>query len=84
MAKLLEEVHNVARLKHLNRSAERAYAYYIKQFILFHQKRHSLEMGSAEIRAFLTHAVKALTYEYAASTQESDGGVFVFQHTGVR
>lgn len=51
MPKLLDEVRNVARLKHLSLSTERSYSYYIKQFILFHQKRHPLEMGSEEVQA---------------------------------
>jgi hypothetical protein len=32
-----------------------AYRYHIKQFILFHNKRHPNEMREDEIRACLTH-----------------------------
>jgi hypothetical protein len=46
--KLLDEVRNVARLKHLSRSTEKAYVNYIRRFILFHHKRHPLEMGADE------------------------------------
>jgi hypothetical protein len=44
--KPLDEVRNVARLKHLSRSTERADVNYIRRFILFHHKRHPLEMGA--------------------------------------
>ncbi|MDQ3820346.1 MAG: phage integrase N-terminal SAM-like domain-containing protein [Acidobacteriota bacterium] len=38
--KLLDEVRRAARLKHLSLRTEKAYAYYIRQFTLFHDKRH--------------------------------------------
>jgi integrase-like protein len=38
--KLLDQVTEVARLKHLSIRTEKQYRYYIKQFILFHRKRH--------------------------------------------
>jgi len=53
--KLLDEVRNVARLKHLSLSTEKSYVNYIRRYILFHKKRHPLEMGVMEIRAFLTY-----------------------------
>jgi integron integrase len=81
MAKLLDEVRNVARLKHLSHSTERAYAYYIKQFILFHQKRHPLEMGSAEIGAYLTHL--AVQKRVAASTQNAAFSALLFLYRDV-
>jgi len=65
--KLLEQVREVARLKHLARRTEEAYVARIRQFILFHGKRHPLEMGADEIRAYLSHL--AVHDRVAASTQ---------------
>jgi integron integrase len=65
--KLLEQVRTVARLKHLARRTEEAYVARIRQFILFHGKRHPLDMGSDEIRAYLSHL--AVHDQVAASTQ---------------
>jgi hypothetical protein len=48
--KLLDQVTIVARLKHLSLRTEKAYRQHIKQFILFHNKRHPIEMGETEIR----------------------------------
>lgn len=67
--KLLDDVRHVARLRHLSRSTERAYVNYIRRFILFHQKRHPLEMGADEIRAFLSHL--AVEQRVAALTQNA-------------
>ena len=53
--KLLDQVSAVARLRHLSIRTEMAYRYHIKQFILFHNKRHPTEMREYEIRACLTH-----------------------------
>lgn len=65
--KLLEQVRQTIRLKHMSRRTEESYTYYIKQFILFHNKRHPKEMGAEEIRSFLTHL--AVDGDVAASTQ---------------
>ena len=65
--KLLDRVRAVARLKHLSYRTEKSYVYYIKRYILFHNKRHPVEMGPNEVRQFLTHM--AVEREVAASTQ---------------
>ena len=38
--RLLDRVRNTLRLKHMSLKTEKSYIYYIKQFILFHHKRH--------------------------------------------
>lgn len=65
--KLLDRVRAVARVRHLSLRTEDAYVARIRQFILFHQKRHPLEMGADEIAAYLTHL--AVNDRVAASTQ---------------
>jgi hypothetical protein len=53
--KLLDQVRDLMRLRHLSYKTERAYVGYIRDYILFHKKRHPLEMGVNEIREYLTH-----------------------------
>lgn len=65
--KLLDQVRIVARLKHFSIKTEKAYAHWIKRFILFHNKRHPDEMAEPEIRAFLAHL--AVNLGVSASTQ---------------
>lgn len=65
--KLLEQVSDVIRLKHYSYKTEKSYISWIKRYILFHDKRHPKEMGSAEIEAFSTHL--AVGENVAASTQ---------------
>ena len=53
--KLLDQVRNDIRVKNYARNTEQAYVYWIKIFILFHDKRHPKEMGAGEVQTFLTH-----------------------------
>ena len=79
--KLLDEVRNVARLKHLSRKTEKSYANFIRRFILFHHKRHPLEMGADEIRAFLSFL--AVEQKVAASTQNAAFSALLFLYRDV-
>jgi len=47
--KLLDQVRDVIRLKHYSIRTEKAYVSWIGRYILCHNKRHRLEMGSCEI-----------------------------------
>ena len=51
--KLLDQVHETLRLGHYSRSTEKTYVFWIRRYILFHHKRHPLEMGEREIEEFL-------------------------------
>lgn len=64
---LLTQVRQVLRLKHMSRSTEKSYLYYILDYIYFHNKRHPQEMGVDEIRAYLSHL--AMQKNVAGSTQ---------------
>jgi hypothetical protein len=52
---LMYQVRDAIRLKHYARNTEQAYVYWIKKYILFHNKRHPNEMDTGEVHAFLTH-----------------------------
>lgn len=52
--KLLDQVREVLRLRHYSHATEKTYVFWIRRYILFHQKRHPLEMGEGEIEEFLT------------------------------
>ena len=44
--KLLDQVSDVARFRHLSLRTEEAYRSWIKRFILFHGKRHPLDLDA--------------------------------------
>lgn len=64
---LLKRVREVLRVRHYAQKTEESYLGWIRRFILFHDKRHPLEMGAAEIEGFLTYL--AIEQEVSASTQ---------------
>src|ERR1044071_1359755 len=49
--KLLDNVRNIARLKHFSLRTERSYIDWIRHFILFHNKRHPVHMAEPETRS---------------------------------
>ena len=67
MPKLLDQVRETTRRLHYSIRTEDAYVDWTRRFILFHAKRHPLEMGEPEVVAFLTHL--AVERDVAASTQ---------------
>ena len=55
MSQLLDNLRDQIRTLHYSIRTEDAYVLWAKKFILFHGKRHPLEMGEAEVGAFLSH-----------------------------
>ncbi|MBF0548370.1 MAG: integron integrase [Candidatus Riflebacteria bacterium] len=65
--KLLDQMREAIRLKHFSIRTEEAYVQWAKRFIFFHKLRHPKDMGSEEVRDFLSHL--ASDRKVAASTQ---------------
>src|SRR5687768_2771779 len=80
--KLLEQVRNVARMRHLSLSTERAYAGWIRRYILFHNKKHPKEMAETEIRQFISDL--AVNAKISASTQTVALGALLLALDGMR
>lgn len=79
--RLLDQVRDVMRRKHYSIRTEQTYIQWIRRFILFHGKRHPLQMGPAEVETFLTHlAVKG---QVSASTQNQALNAIVFLYRQV-
>ena len=74
--KLLDLVREAIRRKHYSRRTEEAYIHWIKRYIFFHNKRHPMEMGNAQIEAFLTHL--AIKKQVSASTQNQAFSALLF------
>jgi len=65
--KLLDQLHDQIRLKQYSPRTEKTYVLWVRQYILFHNKRHSKEMGAQEIKQFIAHLVS--DKKVSASTQ---------------
>lgn len=79
--KLLDQVRDQIRIKHYSYRTEQTYVYWIRRYILFHNKRHPAEMGGAELEAFLTHL--AVVDKVAASTQNQALNAVLFLYRQV-
>ena len=80
-SKLLEQIRSAIRVRHYSYRTEQTYILWIKRYILFHNKRHPLEMGEQEITAFLTHL--AVDKHVAASTQNQALSALLFLYKEV-
>jgi integron integrase len=80
-ARLLDQVREVIRFKHYSLRTEQTYIQWIRRFIFFHQKRHPRDMGTAEVRDFLTDL--AVRHRVAASTQNVALNALVFLYQEV-
>jgi integron integrase len=78
---LLGQVRDQLRLKHYSTRTEEIYVQSIKRFILFHKKRHPMEMGVDEIRQYLTYL--AVEGKVSASTQNQHLAALLFLYREV-
>jgi integron integrase len=78
--KILDQVSDAIRLKHYSYRTEQTYKEWIRRYILFHKKRHPIEMGAPEIQSFLSHL--ATEKNVAASTQNQalSAILFLYKH----
>jgi integron integrase len=81
MPKLLEQVRHLIRLRRYSIRTEQAYLHWIKQYILFHNKRHPSELGERELTQFLSHL--AIDRKVAASTQNQALSALLFLYREV-
>ncbi len=69
------------RARHYSRRTEKAYVAWIRRYILFHGKRHPLEMGAPELTRYLSSL--AVEGNVAASTQNQALSALLFLYREV-
>jgi integron integrase len=79
--KLLDLYSEALRNRHYSLRTEQTYISWVRQFILYHNKRHPREMGPAEINDFITNLVNCRTV--AASTQNQAISAIMFLYRNV-
>jgi len=79
--KLLDQVRDAVRVRHLSYRTEQAYVDWIRKFILFHSKRHPNEMDETYVSEFLTYL--AVKKKVAASTQNQALSAILFLYRDV-
>ena len=79
-SQLLEDVRDTLRLRHYSYRTEKSYIYWIRKFILFHQKRHPAEMGKDEIRNYLTFLARKRQVSASTQNQALSALLFLYKH----
>lgn len=80
-SKLIDRLRDHLRTRHHSIRTETAYVDWARRFILFHGKRHLLEMCSPEVEAFLTHL--AVARQVSASTQNQAKAAILYLYKQV-
>lgn len=78
--KLLDQYHDAIQLKQYSPRTSETYIQWVREYILYHNKRHPKEMGVDEINQFITHLV--VERHVAASTQNQaiSAILFLYRH----
>lgn len=79
--KLLDVVRDKIRVKHYSLSTEKTYIHWVKSYILFHDKKHPIEMGKNEIEQYLTNL--AIKNRVSPSTQNQAFSAILFLYREV-
>jgi len=79
--KLLDLVREKIRFKHYSISTEKTYVFWIKHYILFHNKKHPIEMAKIEIEEFLTNL--AIEKKVSSTTQNQAFSAILFLYKEV-
>jgi integron integrase len=77
--RLLDQVRDTIRRKHLSLRTEQTYVHWIKRFILFHGKRHPREMGAVEVTSFLNHLARDRHVASATQNQGLNAILFLYR-----
>ena len=80
-SRFLDEVRIEIRRRQLSYSTEKSYVGWIYRYIIYHDKKHPVEMGSLEIGNFLTYL--AVERQVSASTQNQALNALVFLYKKV-
>jgi hypothetical protein len=79
--RLLDRVRQALRARHCSRRTEESYVAWIWRYIVFHGKRHPIELGAPEVTRFLTWL--AVDGRVAASTQNQALSALLFLYREV-
>lgn len=80
----MERLRHRLRTRRYSPRTEQAYCDWVRRFILYHERRHPLEMGEPEIAAFLTHLASDRGVSAATQNQALQAILFLYRHVLVK
>ena len=78
--KLLDQYRDLIRLKQYSPRTEKTYIEWVRQYILYHNKRHPKEMGMTEINQFITHLVVERKASSSTQNQAISAILFLYRN----
>ena len=78
--KLLDQYSEFLRNRHYSLRTKKTYIGWVRQYILYHKKRHPREMGEAEINDFITHLVNQKTVSASTQNQAISAILFLYRN----
>lgn len=78
--RVMDALRDELRVRHRALSTERSYVAWVKQFILFHRKRHPAGMGREEVQAFLTDLATQRNVSAGTQNQALNALLFFYRH----
>jgi len=79
--RLLDQVRLACQRRHYSPRTAEAYVYWVRNYVLFHQKRHPRELGAKDLETYLNHL--AAERRVSASTQSQALNAMVFLYRKV-
>ena len=79
--KLLDQFKDNIRIKQYSYRTEQTYIQWVREYILFHNKRHPREMGVTEINQFITHLVVERKASASTQNQAISAILFLYRNT---
>ncbi len=78
--RLLDQLRGAIRIRHYSLRTEDVYVAWVRRFILFHGKRHPMEMGAHEVETFLSHLAQERQVSAATQNQAKAAILFLYKH----
>jgi hypothetical protein len=76
--RLLDQLRTRIRYLHYSMRTEKAYVFWVRRYIYFHNKSHPQEMGGAEIVAFLNYLANKENVAASTQNQALNAAVVIF------
>lgn len=78
--KLLDQYRDAIQTKQYSPRTSETYVQWVREYILFHNKRHPKEMAAAEINQFITHLVTDRNVSASTQNQAISAILFLYRH----
>jgi integron integrase len=78
--KLLDQYSEALRNRHYSLRTEKTYSSWVRQYILYHNKRHPREMREPEINDFITHLVNLKNVSASTQNQAISAILFLYRN----